>query len=189
MWPFPVSSPWTAVVTPRLLPLLLTPPPHPPRSPPTPAPLPNWERLFTWALSHDCKHTDIPLVSSVLEASSSSVLTPKLYPKSSTCQRAEPLIVACLSCLEVVGLSMELYSTAEMISPLLIMHIMNVRMVMIGSTNFLGVSEWGQIAFHLSSTTSFSPSRLMEFWRMQTCSNWDCSALHFQPCSLKKTAS
>lgn len=171
MWPFPVSSPWAAAVTPRLLPLLLTPLPRPPHSPPTPAPLPNWERLFTWALSRDCKHTNIHLVSSVLEASSCSVLTPKLYLKSSTCQRAEPLIVACLSCLEVVSLSMEHHWTAEMISALLIMHIMNVRMVMNGSANFLGVSEWGQTAFHLSSTTSFSPSRLMEFLRMQTCSN------------------
>lgn len=139
MWPFPVSSPWTAAVTPHLLPPLLIPPPlipppHPPRSPPTPAPLPNWERLFTWALSLDCKHTNIPLVSSLLEASSWSVLTPKLFLMSSTCQRAEPLIVPWLSRLEgVFFFSMELQKRFP-----LCMHIMNVRMVTYGSTNFSG---------------------------------------------------
>lgn len=106
-WPFPVSSPWTAAVTPHLLPLLLIPPPHPPpRSLPTPAPLPNWERLSTWVLSPDCKHTSIPLVFSALKASSCSVLTPKRHLKCSTCQRVEPLIVPFMSRLEGVFLSM-----------------------------------------------------------------------------------
>lgn len=86
MWPFPASSPWTPAATHHLLPPpLIRPPPRPPRSPPTPAPHPNCEGLFTWALSLDCKHTNIPLGSSLLEALSRSVLTPKLFHMSSTC--------------------------------------------------------------------------------------------------------
>lgn len=108
MWPFPVSSPWTVAVTPHLLPLHLIPPPHPPRSPPTPAPLPNWEDLLTWALSLDCKHTSNYSPRLLVTASTSSVLTPKLCQRSSTCQRAEPLIVPSLSRLEGVILSMEI---------------------------------------------------------------------------------
>lgn len=101
MWPFPASSPWTAA-TPHLPPPLLIRPLHPPPSPPTPAPLPNWGGPFTWALSPGCKHTNGPLNSSLLAASPRSVLTPKLFLTSSTCQRADLLIVPCISCLKGV---------------------------------------------------------------------------------------
>lgn len=95
MWPFPQSSPWTAAVTPHPFPLHLIPPLHPLRSPPTPAPLPNWEGLFMWALSLGCKRTHkcSPF------PSSRSVLP---HLRRSTWQQAEPLIilVLCLSHLE-----------------------------------------------------------------------------------------
>lgn len=48
----------------------------------------------------DSAPSRIPLISSVPEASSCSVLTPELYLKSSTCQQAKHLIVPCLSHLE-----------------------------------------------------------------------------------------
>lgn len=92
MWLSPVSSPWTLLVTCHLHRPLLIPPPHPPCSPPTLAPLPNWEHLYTWVLSLDCKPWDFIL--SLTEASLCLVLAPNLIIMSSTSQPAE---TTCLS--------------------------------------------------------------------------------------------
>lgn len=81
-WLSPVSSPWTPVVTRHLHPPLLILPPHPPHSPPTLAPLQNWEHLFMWVLSLDCKLSDI--LPSLSEASLCLAATPNLIIVSST---------------------------------------------------------------------------------------------------------
>lgn len=86
-WLSPVSSPWIPVVTCHLHPPLLIPPPHPPCSPPTLAPLRNWEHLFTWVLSLDCKLWDCIL--SLPEAFLCLSLTPNLIMMSSPSQPAE----------------------------------------------------------------------------------------------------
>lgn len=151
MWLFPVSSLWTTVVTPHLLPLLLIRPPHPPRSPPTPAPLPNWGRLFTLDLSLDCKHTNSPHVSSPLEASSWSALIPKLVVMSSTRRRPEPLNHACHAWRE----SFFLQSCRDDFH----------HLCLLGMTYFLGDSKRGQTPFYLTSSSSpHPPSRLLELW-------------------------
>ncbi len=174
MWPFLVSSPWTAAVTLHLPPPLLIPPPHPPHSPPTPAPPPNWERLFMWVLSLDCKHTNTPLVSST--RSFFHALSSLLNSAWRVAHASKPsldLYFACHTWREFVFLWKPLNCRTDLCSS----DYAYVRMVMNGSTDFLEVSEWGQTPYHLSFTASFSLGRFTEFWRMQRCSNWDCSAL------------